>query len=66
MAQRSKYWKKECKAWDNGNQQRCLDDFGDVAVETEGGMHFIHAPTQAEIEADLGNAGFTVEGAFFL
>ena len=65
MAQRSKYWKKERKAWDNGNQQRCLDDFGDVAVETEGGMHFIHAPTQAEIEEDLGSAGFAVEGTFF-
>ena len=65
MAQRSKYWKKERKAWDNGNQQVCLDDFGDVAVETEGGMHFIHAPTQAEINSDLGRVGFKVEETLF-
>lgn len=56
------YWLRERVRWEEGSQQKELDEFGDIYRLTEFGCSmYIHSPERTEIKEDLVSAGFVVE-----
>ena len=55
------FWEAEAMRWKKGEQAAGLHEFGDRLEEREGGVHFMHVPTVAEIETTLQNVGFRIE-----
>lgn len=55
------FWKAEHVRWDASTQKAELDDFGDRTEETHHGAHYMHVPSQVEIEALLKTVGFHIE-----
>lgn len=56
-----KYWQQEQRRWNQGEQQRELDEYGDIYRETPHGKMYIHSPELQEIREDLKKAGFVLE-----
>lgn len=61
MSRHQKFWHKEKRRWDRGEQQPELDDFGDRFEPTPLGELYIHIPTQAELRDDLKSSGWKIE-----
>lgn len=57
------FWIAEKKRWEEGKQSPELERFGDRAEAGEGGMHFMHVPSVAEVEEVLERVGFRVEAS---
>lgn len=57
------FWLRESQRWAQGEQKSELDDFGDRSEATHHGAHFMHVPTQAELEAALAEVGFQLEAS---
>ena len=57
------FWEAETARWEYGTEQPELDDFGDRCEATEHGVHFMHVPTLAEMQAQLTEAGFRLEAS---
>lgn len=57
------FWAAEHVRWAEGAQDENLNDFGDRAEWVENGVHFMHVPTMAEVEALVCAAGFRVEAS---
>ena len=55
------FWAEEEERWSKGQQSEELNDFGDRMQVTEEGVHFMHVPNVAEIEATLEDVGFRIE-----
>jgi ubiquinone/menaquinone biosynthesis C-methylase UbiE len=55
------FWTAESLRWTYGTEKPELDDFGDRCEATEHGIHFMHVPTVAEMQALLATVGFRVE-----
>lgn len=55
------FWVRESQRWALGEQKPELDDFGDRSESTHHGAHFMHVPTQDEMEAVLAEVGFELE-----
>ena len=55
------YWKEERRLWQQGRQDREIDEFGDICWDTpEGGPMYIHSPLADEVRRDVKAAGFTI------
>lgn len=57
------FWQAERRRWKDGQQSAELETFGDRAEKTGDGLHFMHVPTVAEVEALLEEAEFRVEAS---
>ena len=57
------FWQQEARRWQAGRQSEELDNFGDRCEAFEAGVHFMHVPTVAEMEAVLHHVGFRVEAS---
>lgn len=57
------FWVRESQRWALGEQKLELDDFGDRSEATHHGAHFMHVPTQTELEATLAEVGFALEAS---
>ena len=57
------FWQQEARRWQAGRQSEELDNFGDRCEASEAGVHFMHVPTVAEMEAVLHHVGFRVEAS---
>jgi ubiquinone/menaquinone biosynthesis C-methylase UbiE len=55
------FFRKEELKWRKGKQQTDLLEFGDMYMQTELGMLFIHAPSVKEVLNLLAEAGFKVD-----
>lgn len=55
------FWQAEERRWAEGRQNPELEVFGDRAEMTSEGLHFMHVPTVAEVEALLDEVGFRLE-----
>lgn len=55
------FWVRESQRWAQGEQKPELDNFGDRSEVTHHGAHFMHVPTQDEMEAVLAEVGFELE-----
>lgn len=55
------FWQAERARWAGGKQSAELERFGDRAESTGDGVHFMHVPNTAEIEALLADTGFHLE-----
>ena len=58
-----RFWQAEQKRWAEGRQSPELQTFGDRAEETSDGIHFMHVPSVAEVEALLEATGFRLEAS---
>ena len=55
------FWEAEAKRWACGEQAEGLHEFGD-RIETEAtGVHYMHVPSIAEMEALVTKVGFHIE-----
>jgi SAM-dependent methyltransferase len=52
-------WRKEAEAWERGEQNPRLVEFGDRYFVHENGQTFMHLPDRAEILEDLASSGWT-------
>jgi SAM-dependent methyltransferase len=57
------FWLREQQRWEQSDQKSELDDFGDRSEATAHGVHFMHVPTVAEMEAVLERVGFRLEAS---
>jgi SAM-dependent methyltransferase len=57
------FWEAETLRWEYGTEKPDLDDFGDRTEATAHGVHFMHVPTVAEMQALLATVGFRVEAS---
>jgi len=57
------FWEAETLRWEYGTEKAELDDFGDRTEPTDHGLHFMHVPTVAEMQAMLAKAGFQIEAS---
>lgn len=57
------FWQAERVRWAEGRQSPDLEIFGDRAEMTDDGVHFMHVPTQAEVESILQATGFRLEAS---
>ena len=55
------FWEAEAARWAKGEQSTGLHEYGDRLEEREDGVHFMHVPTVAEMEAVLSRVGFRIE-----
>lgn len=52
------FWKVEKLQWDNGNHDKCKEDFGDVIVFDKTAFIYLHIPKANDVLATLNVAGF--------
>ncbi|KNF09255.1 methylase involved in ubiquinone/menaquinone biosynthesis [Gottschalkia purinilytica] len=52
------FWKKEKTKWDQGKQDPCLIEFGDLIIKEKESSTYIHIPTREEILQDITDSGF--------
>lgn len=57
------FWAAEQARWEQGQQAVDLERFGDRVEAAETGVHFMHVPAVAEVEAELGRVGFRIEAS---
>lgn len=57
------FWIAEEKRWGTGTQSKGLECFGDRFSMTDDGIHFMHVPSQSEMEAILEKVGFHIEAS---
>lgn len=57
------FWQAEQQRWAEGKQSADLELFGDRAEQMEDGIHFMHVPVVAEMEALLDECGFRIEAS---
>ncbi|CAI8273644.1 MAG: Demethylrebeccamycin-D-glucose O-methyltransferase [Opitutia bacterium UBA7350] len=55
------FWKAEQQRWINDAPPKGLHEFGDRLEPKAAGVHFMHVPTIAEMEAKLRAVGFHIE-----
>lgn len=55
------FWATEQQRWEKGEQAPGLHEFGDRLEMEAAGVHFMHVPTVAEMEATLREVGFCIE-----
>jgi SAM-dependent methyltransferase len=55
------FWEAERGRWEAGREAAELEDFGDRCEPTPDGLHYMHVPTVAEMQAALAGAGWRVE-----
>lgn len=55
------FWQAERDRWAQGQQDSDYERFGDRAEPAEGGIHFMHVPSVAEVETLIDGAGFRLE-----
>ena len=55
------FWEAEAKRWQEGEQSKDLEVFGDRAESLAEGRHFMHVPTVEEMEVLLQRVGFRIE-----
>lgn len=55
------FWEAEEKRWASGEQAAGLHEFGDRLEAEATGVHFMHVPTVAEMEAAIAKVGFRIE-----
>lgn len=55
------FWEAEHVRWAQGQQAVDLERFGDRAEPAAGGVHFMHVPTVAEMQAFLMDSSFRIE-----
>lgn len=57
------FWATETLRWEYGTEKPELDDFGDRSEPMDHGIHFMHVPTVAEMQAQLAQVGFHLEAS---
>ena len=55
------FWQAERLRWAEGKESADLEQFGDRADVADEGVHFMHVPSVAEVEALIDAAGFRLE-----